>query len=346
MLHCSISRNAAMTERQPPALPVNLALQGGGAHGAFTWGVLDRLLEDGRFAPEGISGTSAGALNAVVLASGWLEGGSYGARAALGQLWRKVAGLVRLAPSHGGLSQLAVHLATSLISPYHLNPFDLNPVRSILEELIDFERLRAARTLQLFVSATNLRTGRGRVFRNHELSSKAVLASACLPQLHQAVEIDGEAYWDGAFASNPPLLPLVQCCRARDLVLVQINPTETDTVPRTAAEIRNRVGEIVFGRPLVEELARLAEAARRARTPLAWLSPAGRRLARHRLHRIDGSPLLAALDPSTKLEPGWPLVERLMRLGRAAADDWPRAGAVQRRPPAGTAPPPAMQPAA
>jgi NTE family protein len=322
---------ALIRHRRRP-VTINLALQGGGAHGAFTWGVLDRLLEDGRFAPEGISGTSAGALNAVVLASGWLEGGPEGARAALGRLWRRIADLARLRPLHAvGLSQMAADFAASLLSPYYLNPFDLNPLRSILEELVDFERLRTERALQLFIAATNLRTGRGRVFRNGDLSSKAVLASACLPQLHQAVEIDGEAYWDGAFASNPPLLPLIRSCRARDLVLVQINPIETDRVPRTASEIRNRVGEIVFGRPLLEELARLDQAARRG--PLAWLSPGGRRLARHRLRRIDGSALLAGLDPSTKVDPSWPMLEKLARLGRDAADDWLRLGTVRRRAP-------------
>jgi NTE family protein len=317
--------------RRPVA--INLALQGGGAHGAFTWGVLDRLLEDGRFAPDGISGTSAGALNAVVLASGWLAGGRDGARAALGRLWRRIADLARLRPPRAaGLPQMAADFAASLFSPYWLNPLDLNPLRTIVEELVDFERLRRERTLQLFIAATNLRTGQARVFCNGDLSSKAVLASACLPQLHQAVEIDGEAYWDGAFASNPPLLPLVQCCGARDLVLVQINQIETDTVPRTASEIRNRVGEIVFGRPLVEELTRLSEAARRARSPLAWFSPTARRLARHRLHRIDGSSLLAELQPSTKVDPRWPLVEKLMRLGRDAAEDWLRRGTTRRRP--------------
>jgi NTE family protein len=363
MLRRSTSRKAAMTgsHRESPATlgmattgalirrrrrtaAINLALQGGGAHGAFTWGVLDRLLEDGRFAPEGISGTSAGALNAVVLASGWLEGGPDGARASLGRLWRRIADLARLRPPHArGLSQMAADLATSLLSPYYLNPFDLNPLRSIVEELVDFERLRAERAVQLFIAATNLRTGRGRVFRNSDLSSKAVLASACLPQLHQAVEIDGEAYWDGAFASNPPLLPLIRDCRARDLVLVQINPLESDRVPRTASEIRNRVGEIVFGRPLLEELARLDEAARRARPPLAWFSPAGRRLARHRLHRIDGSALLAGLEPSTKVDPSLPLLEKLLLLGRKAADDWLRLGTVRRQPPRAWLPQPAVR---
>jgi NTE family protein len=339
MLRRSTSRKAAMTgsDRNSAAtlgiwpVAINLALQGGGAHGAFTWGVLDRLLEDGGFAPEGISGTSAGALNAVVLASGWLEGGPDGARAALERLWRKIADLARLRPLRAtGLSQMAADFATTLLSPYHLNPLDLNPLRSIIEELVDFERLRAQRALQLFIAATNLRTGRGRIFRNGDLSSKAVLASACLPQLHRAVEIDGEAYWDGGFASNPPLLPLIECCRARHLVLVQINPIETERVPRTACEIRNRVGEIVFGRPLLEELARLDQAVRLAHSPLGWISPAARRLARHRLHRIDGSALLAGLEPATKTDPSWPLLERLAALGRDAAKDWLRLRTVRR----------------
>jgi NTE family protein len=327
-----VERTAGLLwRRRVRPVAINLAFQGGGAHGAFTWGVLDRLLEEGLFVPEGISGTSAGALNAVVLASGWLEGGSDGARAALARLWHRIADLARLRPLRAaGVSQMAADFTASLLSPYYLNPFDLNPLRSILEELVDFERLRAERVLQLFIAATNLRTGRGRVFRNGELSSKAVLASACLPQLHQAVEIDGEAYWDGAFASNPPLLPLVRCCRARDLVLAQINPIETDRVPRSASEIRNRVGEIVFGRPLLEELARLEEGARRARSPLAWFSPTGRRLARHRLHRIDGSALLAGLEPSTKVNPSWPLLEKLMLSGRDAADGWLGLGTVCR----------------
>jgi NTE family protein len=356
MLRRSTSRKAAMTRKHRDGatatlafisrwrlrpVAINLALQGGGAHGAFTWGVLDRLLEDGCFAPEGISGTSAGALNAVVLASGWLEGGPEGASTALGRLWRKIADLACLRPLRAaGLSQMAADFAASLLSPYYLNPLDLNPLRSIVEDLVDFERLRAQRALQLFIAATNLRTGQARVFRNCELSSKAVLASACLPQLHQAVEIDSEAYWDGAFASNPPLLPLVRCCRARDLVLVQINPIETDSVPRTASEIRNRVGEIVFGRPLLEELARLSAAARRIHPPLAWFSPTGRRLARHRLHRIDGSALLARLQPSTKVNPSWPLMERLARLGRDAADDWLQLGTARRRAPSDLLPRP------
>ena len=310
--------------RRARRLPtLNLALQGGGAHGAFTWGVLDRLLEDERFAVEGISGTSAGALNAVVLASAWLAGGSAGARQALETLWREIAGLARFSPLRaGGLSQMAADFTAQLLSPYQLNPLGLNPLRRILGQLVDLERLRAERTLKLFIAATNLRTGRARIFRNPELSTDVVLASACLPQMHQAVTIEGEAYWDGAFVSNPPLAILVEHCRARDLLLVQINPDAVSALPRSARDIRNRMAEIVFGRPLAIELEALAERRRRARSPLGWLRASGRRLARHRRHVIDGGPVLAALDPATKIDPDWSRLVQLRDLGRSAAEAW------------------------
>jgi NTE family protein len=317
------------------ALPaLNLALQGGGAHGAFTWGALERLLEEEDFAFEGVSGTSAGALNAVVLASGWLAGGAAGARRALATLWREIAALSRFSPLRaGGLSQMAADFTAQLLSPYQLNPLGLNPLRRILDRLVDFERLRAERTIKLFIAATNLRTGAARIFHGRELTTDAVLASACLPQLHQAVAIDGEVYWDGAFASNPPLAPLVEHCRARDLLLIRINPATASELPKTARDIRNRVAEIVFDRPLVAELALLADLRRRARSPLRWFSPAARRVARHRRHLIDGGAVLAALDPATKVDPDWPRLLRLRDLGRAAAEAWLRdQGAAAGRP--------------
>jgi NTE family protein len=314
-------RRSGRRARRLPTL--NLALQGGGAHGAFTWGVLDRLLEDGRFAVEGISGTSAGALNAVVFASGWLAGGSAGARQGLETLWREVAALARFSPLRaGGLTQMAADFTAQLLSPYQLNPLGLNPLRRILGQLVDLERLRAERALKLFIAATNLRTGRPRIFRNTELSTEAILASACLPQMHQAVTIEGEAYWDGGFVSNPPLAAVVEHCRARDLLLVQINPDAVSELPRSARDIRNRVAEIVFGRPLAVELEALAERRRQARSPLRWWRPSARRFARHRPHVIDGGPALAALDPATKIDPDWPRLVQLRDLGRSAAEAW------------------------
>jgi NTE family protein len=306
---------------------LSLALQGGGAHGAFTWGVLDRLLEAERFRYQAISGTSAGAINAVVFASGWLADGAAGARANLAELWRRVVELAR--PLQGALPQLTLDLASQLLSPYQLNPLGINPLRELLERLVDFERLRRAQVPKLFVAATNLRTGAARIFENRDLSPDAVLASACLPWLHQAVEIEGDAYWDGGYVSNPPLLPLVERCPTRDLLLVRINPSARDTLPRSVGEIRNRIGEIVFDQPLERELALLA-ARRRAHHPA--LSPAQRRLARHRLHVIDGGAWLAALDPSTKVAPSSDTLARLRDLGRAAASGWLDGAAAPRRP--------------
>ena len=333
--------------RRLPAL--NLALQGGGAHGAFTWGALDRLLEEDGFACEGISGTSAGALNAVVLASGWLAGGAQGAREALAGLWREIAALSRFSPLRaGGLSQMAADFTAQLLSPYQLNPLGLNPLRRILGQLVDFERLRAARSLKLFVAATNLGTGQARIFESHELCADAVLASACLPQLHQAVAIEGELYWDGGFVSNPPLIPLVERCRARDLLLIRINPALASGRPKAARDIRNRIAEIVFERPLAAELAMLGELSRRARSPLRWLSPSARRLARHRRHVIDGGPVLAALDPVSKVDPDWARVGELRDLGRRAAAVWlaEHGGAGERRAPLARSTPGAAPPRA
>jgi NTE family protein len=317
----------------PRRTRLNLALQGGGAHGAFTWGVLDRLLEEPRLTLAGISGTSAGALNAVALAAGWLAGGAPAARRSLDQLWREIAALARFSPLRaGGMSQMAADFAAQLLSPYQLNPLGLNPLRQILERLVDFERLRRDRSLALFIAATDLRSARARIFRNVELSPDVVLASACLPQLHQAVAIDGEVYWDGGFVSNPPLLPLVEHCAPRDLLLVQINPEAVEQLPTSARDIRDRISEIVFGHPLAAERALLAERARAARPPLTWLSRRARRLARHRLHVIDGGPVLARLDPASKIDPDWSRLVQLRDLGREAAASW-LAARHGRRPP-------------
>jgi NTE family protein len=314
--------------RRPSRL--NLALQGGGAHGAFTWGVLVRLLE-AEIRIEGISGASAGALNAVVLASGWLSGGAAGAARALDELWREIARLGQMSRLRaGGLTQLAADFAAQFLSPYQLNPMGVNPLRPVLERLVEFERLRAVDLPRLFIAATDVATGRARIFRNAELSLDAVLASACLPQLHHAIEIDGAAYWDGGFSANPPLVPLVEACAARDVLLVQINPLCAERIPRTPREICNRIAEIAFGRPLAEELERLRHGAGAAFAPLNWLTRRRRRLVRHRVHTIDGSAELARLDSGTKADPAWPLLLDLRERGWRAADAWLRDEGGQR----------------
>lgn len=308
--------------RRPDRL--NLALQGGGAHGAFTWGVLVRLLE-AEIRLEGISGASAGALNAVALASGWLCEGAAGATRALDELWREIARLGQMTRFRaGGLTQLAADFAAHFLSPYQLNPLGVNPLRPVLERLVDFERLRAAELPRLFIAATDVATGRARIFRNPELTLDAVLASACLPQLHHAIEIDGAAYWDGGFSANPPLVELVEDCAARDVLLVQINSLRAERIPRTPREIRDRIAEIAFGRPLADELDRLRQRAGSALAPLSWLAGRRRRLARHRLHTIDGSAELARLDSGTKVDPTWPLLLDLRERGWNAAQAWLR----------------------
>jgi NTE family protein len=257
-------------------LRLNLALQGGGAHGAFTWGVLIRLLED-EFHIEGISGASAGALNAVVLASGWLRGGSAGAAQALDELWREIGRLAQVNPLRAsGLSQLAADFAAQFLSPYQINPLGVNPLRPVLERLVDFARLRHTEPPRLFVAATDVTTGRARIFRNHELSIDAVLASACLPQMHSAIEIDGTPYWDGGFSANPPLLPLVEACAARDLLLVQINRCSPNGRPaRRARSATASLKSPSAGRWRTNWSACGSAPGRRSRRCAGWAASAG-----------------------------------------------------------------------
>jgi NTE family protein len=306
---------------------IDLALQGGGAHGAFTWGVLDRLLEVPWGRLDGISGTSAGAMNAVVLAHGLLEGGREGGKAALEAFWRRVSNAALLSPFQRGPLEILTgrwtldysplfvmsDLATRVLSPYDYSLQGANPLRRILEESVDFARLNAA-PIRLFVTATNVRTGHGRIFRNGDLSPDALLASACLPTMFQAVEIDGEAYWDGGYTGNPTITPLVRECDSQDTILVQINPIERPGIPRTAAEIHNRLNEVAFNSPLMKEL-RMAALLRRVADPG---SGEGAVWAKMRIHRI-ASPMMTDLSASSKLLAEWAFLCMLRDEGRRAA---------------------------
>ena len=312
-------------KRKP--VTVDFALQGGGSHGAFTWGVLDRLLEETWLRIEAISGTSAGAMNAAVLADGWLKDGAGGARAALGAYWRRVSDAAAFSPfqrtpmdklmgrwslDHSP-AYLAMDMLTRVASPYDLNPMGYNPLKPILEESIDFAAL-ARSPIKLFVTATNVRTGRGRIFRNGEITADVLLASACLPTMFQAVEIGGEAYWDGGYAGNPTLTPLIRESTARDTILVQINPRERAEVPRSAAEILNRLNEISFNSSLMKEL-RMIALLREVADPG---SGEGARWAGMRAHRIM-TDTLAELGASSKLNAEWDFVTMLHAEGRRAA---------------------------
>jgi NTE family protein len=315
--------------KRKPVL-VDLALQGGGSHGAFTWGVLDRLLEEPWLDITAISGTSAGAMNAAVLADGWIEGGAEGARNALDRYWQQVSRAAAFSPlQRSPLDRLmgrwtldtspayvAMDLASRLLSPYDLNPAGFNPLRHILAECIDFERLSRS-PIQLFVTATSVRTGRGRIFRNGEITPDVLLASACLPTMFAAVEIDGEFYWDGGFAGNPTITPLVRETKAQDSILVQINPPERTEMPRTATEILNRLNEISFNSPLMKEL-RMIALLRQVADPGTG---EGARWAQMRTHRIR-SDMLAQFGASSKLNGEWEFVSMLRAEGRRSANEF------------------------
>jgi NTE family protein len=316
------------TAREP--VPIDLALQGGGSHGAFTWGILDRLLEEPWLKVEAISGTSAGAMNAAVMVSGYMQGGAQGARKALDAYWELVAESSRFSPiQRSALDRmmnrwsldtspgyLMMDLMSRIVSPYDLNPFGHNPISSILEKSIDFAHLGEA-SIKLFITATNVHTGRGRIFRNAEITPDVLLASACLPTMFQAIEIDGEPYWDGGYAGNPTISPLVRESEALDVILVQINPRERRETPRTASEILNRVNEISFNAPLMKEL-RMIALLRQAADPGTG---EGRRWAEMRTHRIL-TDKLADFGASSKLNAEAPFLHMLKAEGRIAAQQF------------------------
>lgn len=308
---------------------LGLALQGGGAHGAFTWGVLDALLEHDRFAIAALSGTSAGAMNAIALAHGWLDGGAPGARAALAAFWRAVGTqlpfeLLMVGPADSpGLApgMRALMHWTRLLSPYQLNPLGLNPLREVLLAQIDFDRLRASRAPRLFVAATHANSGRLRLFDNRELSVDVALASACLPTVHHAVMIDGEPYWDGGYSANPALFPLVRTGVA-DLLIVSLSPTCFGELPVRAEDIRARVLEFTFNASFLREAALLAEACAEARRSAWGFGRLERRLRALRTHLIDAHDDLGGLSAESRLIAHLPFLERLRDLGRARALAW------------------------
>jgi NTE family protein len=313
-------------DREP--ILIDLALQGGGSHGAFTWGVLDRLLQEPWLTIDGISGTSAGAMNAVVLADGYLRGGADGARTALEEFWRKVSDAAVLSPfRRGPLDMLmgrwtldsspafiAMDLMARLFSPYDLNPGGVNPLREILAECVDFDRI-AQSPIKLFVTATNVRTGRGHVFRKDDLTPDVLLASACLPTLFQAIEIDGDAYWDGGFAGNPTITPLIRECESRDTILVPINPVERPGLPRGAREILDRVNEVSFNAVTLKELKMIA-LMRQAADPG---TTEGALWAGMRVHMVRNQ-IMTELGYSSKLNAEWAFLSMLRDEGRRAAE--------------------------
>lgn len=311
---------------------VNLALQGGGAHGAFTWGVLDRLFEDDRIWIEAISGTSAGAMNALVAAQGMYENGADGARARLAEFWREVSRASRGSPiQRSVLAHLSgtwslddsagyqfFNMLQRVASPYDLNPLGLNPLRELIDRMIDFGKVRACHDMGIFISATNVETGRVRVFQRDEVTLEAIMASACLPFLFKAVEIDGAHYWDGGYMGNPPLFPFFYESPSDDIVIVQINPIVRPGLPRSAQDIQDRVSEITFNSALLHELRaidfvhRLLESGRLEQGEYRDV----------KVHMIEARRALRALGASSKLNAEWAFLQHLFEIGRDAASCW------------------------
>lgn len=304
-------RRAATQKRR-----VSLALQGGGSFGAFTWGVLDRLLEDESTIFDAMSGASAGAVNAVLLASGLADGGPRAARAKLARFWQRVS---EAAPR--AQAGVAAGIAAHLLSPYQFNPFNLHPLRTILSEEIDFDALRRRTSPKLLIAATRVRDGQLRIFREKGLTLEAVLASTCLPVVHHAVSIDDEAYWDGGYSSNPPLLPLVSASRASEALIVQIMPSVGAEMPTTASDIRKRIEQITFASSLTRDMDAL-----NAMTKIAGSdrqeSGLSRKLQTLRLHRISAEAEYPALHEASALNLDWDFLIELRDAGRRAADRW------------------------
>ena len=325
-------KNTKATKSSPRRKPllVDLALQGGGSHGAFTWGVLDRLLEESWLMFDGISGTSAGAMNAAVMTSGYAKDGADGARAALEGFWKSVSDSGKSSPFRRGPMEmltgnwtleyspmfLAAELASRVYSPYDLAPAGFNPLRELLAEAVDFKAL-AGSPIKLFITATNVHTGTGHVFRNSEITPDVLMASGCLPTMFQAVEIDGEFYWDGGYAGNPTITPLVRDCQSHDTILVQINPIKRPTVPRTARDILDRLNEVSFNAPLLKELRMIALLHKVADPGHGE----GALWAKMRIHRIASDAMLN-LSATSKMISEWPFLCELRDFGRTAAQSF------------------------
>ena len=311
---------------------VNLALQGGGAHGAFAWGVLDRLLEDERISFEGITACSAGAMNAAVLAYGLTEGGVDGAKRALANFWRRISHSALFSPLQPSPVDRITHnhsmenspaffmldLMTRMLSPYQFNPVNYNPLRNVLEQSVDFERLHEDCAVRLFLSATNVCTGKVKIFRNEDITIDAVMASACLPFLFQAVEIAGEQYWDGGYMGNPALFPIIYNCESRDIVVVHINPLSRCSEPKTAQEILNRINEISFNSSLMREMRAIAFVTKLIDEDQVKANS----LKRILIHAIEADEFMRELSVTSKLNPDWEFLTHLHDVGWQSADRW------------------------
>ncbi|NBX03098.1 MAG: patatin-like phospholipase family protein [Alphaproteobacteria bacterium] len=311
---------------------INLALQGGGSHGAYTWGVLDRLLEEDDLIIEGISGTSAGAMNAALLVSGYMKGGNAGAKQSLEEFWRHVSDAAAFSPLHKSpLERMltgwnmdfspmyhALDIMSRLFSPYEINPLGFNPMRPILEHMLDLDALRACDEIKLFITATHVASGQARVFRREEITHDVLLASACIPFIFQAVEIEGENYWDGGYMGNPAIWPLIYNCDSEDVVLVQINPIHDNKLPRSAADIINRLNEITFNSSLISEMRAIDFVSKLLHDERLERG----RYKDMRVHLIYSAEHMKHLNASSKMNADWDFFMFLKDIGRQTAEEW------------------------
>lgn len=322
--------------KHPPRKLINLALQGGGAHGAFTWGVLDALLEDDRIDFEAITATSAGAVNGAVLIYGLEKGGPEKARELLEDLWRGISGASSMLPFNAtklldtqlnnlhnlgvqfSAPALAVDFITRVFSPAEFNPFDLNPLRDLLDALVKFDVVRKNKKIKFFVNATNVKTGKARIFKTKEMTRDMILASACLPFLFKTIYIEGEPYWDGGYTGNPALYPLFYECTSDDLMLISINPLDIEVVPTHASDILDRVNEVSFNSSLMHEM--------RAIAFVKKLLHQGKLSPKHykdvRVHMIEATDVMVPLGRSSKLNTDWGFISDMRDFGAETAKNW------------------------
>jgi len=324
----------APSANPPRRKRLNLALQGGGAHGAFTWGVLDRLIRDRRIFIDGISGTSAGALNGTVFADGFIKGGRQGAIDALHAFWKQVSDHALTSPAQGlapwfasrespwnldnGPAFIMADFMSRMFSPYQFNPLDYNPLRDILTSLVDFEGLRRRKDIKLYVAATNVRTCKLKVFNTDEMYVESLLASACLPLVFRAVEFRGEYYWDGGYLANPPISPLIHQCVSKDVVIVQINPMNRPHVPTTSREILNRINEVSFNSTLAREMSGFATISKLIDDGMLKDSP----FHRVNFHMIMAEEEMSRLGASSKFNADWDFLRYLYDLGVSTTETW------------------------
>lgn len=315
---------------------INIAIQGGGAHGAFAWGILDKILEDNRLDIEGICATSAGSMNAVAMAYGRMHGGYEGARQMLETFWKKISEVgatfspIKTVPwdlfntswnqdFNPGFALFET--MTRLFSPYQFNPFNFNPLKNILDEVIDFEVLKNCTRTKLYISTTKVRTGKVRVFKTSEMSLDVVLASACLPYLFQAVKVEGEYYWDGGYMGNPAIFPLLYHTESRDVLIVHINPMIREELPTTSMDIMNRLNEITFNSSLLKEMREIALLTRMIEDD--WIKEEHKSKVKHMLmHSIRADEMLKELSVASKFNTDWGFLTHLKELGREAGAKW------------------------